>query len=269
MLVFGIVLTGTGVYALVKKNKETDKIEIQKPVITVDNNGDDTISINVKHKKQISKVTYSWNGQSEESIEGEGRAYIQKVIDIPIGTNNLKVTATDVEGTVAEYEGKYVAEEDPKITIDSEGTNIKAKIEGTNKISYITYRWDEEEEKKVEVGDTTYEQTIEIPQGLHTLTMVAVDINNKTTTKQQSVKGVTKPKLTVTTDGKNFIINASDKEKLEKVEFILNGQTYRINLDQKEFEYKYPLSDGENLIEVTVYNTDGLTAVFKAKCTKQ
>ena len=269
MLVFGVGLAGTGVYALLKDNKKTTQEEVVKPTITVENNGDDTITINIKHKKQISKYTYSWNGENEQELNGEGSAYIQKVIDIPIGTNNLKVTAIDVDGTQAEYEGKYVAEEDPKITIDSEGTNIKASITGTNKISYVTYRWDEEEERKVEVGNTTYEQTIEIPKGLHTLTIVAVDINNKTTTKQQEVKGVTKPKLDVKTDGKNFIINASDNEKIEKIEFTLNGQPYSLNVNKKEIQFSYPLVDGENLIKVTVYNTDGLTATFSAKCTKK
>ena len=269
MLIFGVLLAGTGAYALFKNAESSNVEEVVKPTIAVENNGDDTITISVRHKKQISKVTYSWNGENEQTIEGEEKSNIQKVIDIPIGTNNLKVSATDVDGQVSEFEGKYVAEEDPKIAIGTEDTNIKATITATNKITYITYRWDDDEETKVEVGDTSFEQVIEIPQGLHTLTIVAVDVNNKTTTKQQSVKGVTKPKLTVTTDGKNFIINASDDEKLEKVEFILNGQGYRINLNEKEFQYSYPLEDGENKLEVTVYNSDGLTANFKAKCTKQ
>ena len=104
---------------------------------------------------------------------------------------------------------------------------------------------------------------------MHTLTIVAVDINNKTTTKQQEVKGVTKPKLDVKTDGKNFIINASDNEKIEKIEFTLNGQPYSLNVNKKEIQFSYPLVDGENLIKVTVYNTDGLTATFSAKCTKK
>lgn len=269
MLVFGICLAGIGVFAIYKNTTDSQIKEVSKPTISVENNGDDTITINVKHTKQISKITYSWNQESEETIEGEGKANIQKIIDIPIGTNGLKIVATDIDGQVSEYEGKFVAEEDPKINISAEDTNIKATITATNKISYITYRWDEEEENRIEVGDTSTEQLIEIPQGLHTLTIVAVDINNKTTTKQQDVNGVTKPQLTVTTDGQNFIIDATDDEKLEKVEFILNGQGYRININNKEFKYSYPLEEGENKLEVTVYNSNGLTATFKAKCTKQ
>ena len=270
MLVFGIILAGTGAYALYKNVKDSQVEEVVKPTISVENNGDDTITIIVKHEKQIKDIKYSWNQENEQIVEvEEGKTSLQKVIDIPIGTNILKVIATDIDGQITEYEGKFVAEEDPKISIVAEDTNIKATITATNKISYITYRWDEEEEKRVDVGDTSFEQLIEIPQGLHTLTIIAVDINNKTTTKQQDVNGVTKPKLTVTTDGKNFMVNATDDEKLEKVEFILNGQGYRININDKDFNYSYPLEDGENKLEVTVYNSNGLTASFKAKCTKQ
>ncbi len=270
MLIFGIILVGIGAYVLYKNFTESQVEEVIKPKISVENNGDDTITISVKHQKQISNIKYSWNQENEQTIEGEGKTNIQKVIDIPIGTNILNITATDVDGQISDqYEGKFVAEEDPKINISAEGTNIKAVFTATNKISYITYRWDEEEEQKIDVGDTSFEQLIEIPQGLHTLTIIAVDINNKTTTKQQDVNGVTKPKLSVKTDGQNFIIEASDDEKLEKVEFILNGQGYRLNINDKKFNYSYPLEDGENKLEVTVYNSNGLTETFKAKCTKQ
>lgn len=269
LLIFGVLLIATAGVSLYKNAKGAEIKELPKPIISIENNGDDTITISVKHTKQIKEVSYSWNGENEEVIQGDGLAQIQKVIDIPIGTNNLKVTATDVDGQISQNEGKYVAEEDPKIDISAEESNIKISVEGTNKISYITYRWDEEEETKVEIGDMKAEQLVEIPQGLHTLTIVAVDVNNKTTTKQQDVKAVTKPKLKVTTDGKRFIINASDDEKLEKVEFILNGQGYRLNISDKEFEYSYELEEGENKLEVTVYNSNGLTATFKAKCTRQ
>ena len=117
------------------------------------------------------------------------------------------------------------------------------------------------------------EQTIEIPKGLHTLTVIVVDINNKTETKEQEVKGVTKPTLNVTTDGSaNFVINASDEEGIKRVEFIINEtEKYALDLDKvysidqrKEFQYSYPLHDGENKLEVTVYNESGVSETFKA-----
>ena len=42
-----------------------------------------------------------------------------------------------------------------------------------------------------------------------------------------------------------------------------------LNLDgRKELEYKYPLHDGENKLEVTVYNENDLTETFRAMFNK-
>ena len=84
--------------------------------------------------------------------------------------------------------------------------------------------------------------------------------------------GVSKPTVSVTTDSEktHFIIKATDDEKITKVEFRINQdkeQEYELNLDSldyKEFEYVvkediYELKQGENLIEVTVTNSDGVT----------
>ena len=95
----------------------------------------------------------------------------------------------------------------------------------------MTYRWDEEEETRVDINDTKIEHNVDIPVGLHTLTVIVVDSNNKTTTKEQEVKGVTKPKLEVTTDGvANFIIKASDEQGLE----LINENLYQ-DLPQLDF----------------------------------
>ena len=41
---------------------------------------------------------------------------------------------------------------------------------------------------------------IEAIKGLHTLTVIVVDENNNTDTKQQKINGVSKPKITVGVD---------------------------------------------------------------------
>ena len=139
-------------------------------------------------------------------------------------------------------------------------------------MSYMTYRWDEDEEQRVDINNTEIEQSIEIPEGQHTLTVIVVDVNNATQTKTQEVKGVTKPHLEVTADGtENFLIRASDNEGIKRVEFIVNGtDKYAINLDEvysieerKEFEYSYPLQEGENRLEVTAYNESGVSETVK------
>ena len=141
----------------------------------------------------------------------------------------------------------------------------------------MTYRWDEDEEQRVDINNTEIEQSIEIPEGQHTLTVIVVDVNNATQTKTQEVKGVTKPNLEVTADGtENFLIRASDNEGIKRVEFIVNEtDKYAINLDEvysidqrKEFEYSYPLQEGQNKLEVTVYNESDVSETVKVMFNK-
>ncbi len=100
----------------------------------------------------------------------------------------------------------------------------------------MTYRWDDEEEKTIQINNTTLEQEIDAIKGLHTLTVITVDEENNTDTKVQKINGVSKPKVSVTTDDSKsyFIIKASDDEKLSKLQFKINqddNKEYFFNLD--------------------------------------
>ena len=117
---------------------------------------------------------------------------------------------------------------------------------------------------------------IDIPKGQHTLTVVLVDINNKTITKKQEVKGVIKPTISVSVDNPEnpteFIIKASDEVELDAITFIINddeNQKYIVRAEgKKELEQRFPLQDGENRIWATAYNIDGATAEFKGMAKK-
>lgn len=137
----------------------------------------------------------------------------------------------------------------------------------------MTYRWDDGDEQRININSIQTEQSVEIPKGQHKLTVAVVDTNNNTETKEQEVKGVTKPKLEITTDGAaNFVINASDDEGISRVEFIINEtEKYALDLtkvyssadERKTLNYSYPLHDGENKLEVTVYNDSGISETAK------
>ena len=274
ILIFGIFMIGSGSYSMYKEaNKE---VANSKPVIYVEQTAEAEVLLKVTHDKALSKITYEWSKEGVIEVPCNGKKEIDVVIELPKGTNTLTVHASDINGQEIEYEKVYTVKGDITIDIKPEGTNLKITASGKNKLQYMTYRWDEEEETKVDINDDEIEQTIEIPKGLHTLTVIVVDENNKTETEEKEVNGVTKPKLEVTTDGSDFIINASDDQGLTKVEFIINEtEKYRLDLeaelsleDRKEFEYKYPLHDGENKLEVTVYNENDITETFKAMFNK-
>ena len=207
--------------------------------------------------------------QDKDIVNGNNGKYLEKEINIPSGKNTLHVLIVDEDGKEMTYEKQYELESN--IHLEVSGNKIKITYEGNTTISYMTYRWDEEEEKTIEINDTNIDEEIEAIKGLHTLTVIVVDENNNTDTKQQKINGVSKPKVTVSVDEQqeHFVIQASDDEKLSKIEFRLNQdeeQKFELNLEEmdlKELRYVLPselqLSEGENVIEVTVYNSNGVS----------
>ena len=271
ILVFGLGMIGTGSYSMYKEL--TGESVSSKPVIYVEQISETEVLLRVSHDKELSTVTYDWNNEGAIYVPNNGRNEVETTLQIPSGTNTLKVFASDTKGQEIEYEKVYTVESDININIEPEGNNLKVTANGINQLQYMTYRWDNDDETRIDIENNEVEETIEIPRGLHTLTVIVVDINNKTETKEQEVNGVTKPKLEVTTDGaNNFIINASDEQGIKKIEFIINEEEkYLLNLEKelsleerKEFEYSYPLHEGENKLEVTVYNESDVTETFKA-----
>ena len=275
ILIFGVFMVGTGSYSMYQDSK--NETASNKPTISIVENTATQITLQVTHDKELSKVTYQWNNGEAVEIECAGKKKVEEKIEIPSGDNTLTVYASDVNGKESTYQKSYTIEGNIDIDLELDGSNIKITATGKEQLSYMTYRWDDEDETRVDINSQDMEQTVEIPKGQHTLTVIIVDINNETQTKVQEVKGVTKPKVEVTTDGSdNFIIKASDEEGIKKVEFIINETEKNVlNLDQvfsieerKEFEYAYPLHDGENKLEIRVYNESDVCEISRVVVNK-
>lgn len=268
IIMLGVFMIGSGSYSMYQESKKA--YAEAKPTIHVEEISEQEIFIKVEHTKDLAKFTYYWNNEEPTEIQCQGKNF-EQTIEIITGTNTLNVCATDVTGQETKYQKTYTLAGDISIEFTAEGNDIKVKAEGKNELSYLTYRWDDEEEERIDINYMSIEQKIEIPKGLHTLTVIVVDINNTTETKKQEVNGVTKPKVEVTTDGSdNFIIHATDEQGLKKVEFIINeDERNMLNLDgRKELEYPYPLHDGENKLEIRVYNINDVVEISRVKVNK-
>lgn len=263
MIVFGVFMIGTGSYAIYKDN-EASNSEITKPVITESLNEDSTaVILTVTHDKAIDRIEYSWNDNEVQTITGNGRKYIEQEIEIPGGTNTLNVRAIDTQGQEISTQRQFTAEEIINLAVS--GSKLKITAENETEIAYMTYRWDDEEEQRVDINATTVDYEIDIPMGEHDLTVILVDVNNETITKEQKVKGVTKPAIDIDTDdaGEYYLITITDETGLERVELNFRGEERTITVEdgKTELKYKLQLNEGdENRLEITAYNVDGIAS---------
>lgn len=273
LIVMGILMIGSGSYAIYSERKQRDNIPT-KPTIVEEKKGTDAILLKIMHDKAIDTVEYYWNDEEPEIINGNGRKYIEQEIAIPGGRNTLYVRATDVNGQTIDSQVAYEAPE--IINVEVAGSKLKITAEYDKTISYMTYRWNEEDEIREEINSNTVDLEVDIPVGENTITIILVDENNETIEKVQKVKGVTIPQIEVSIDDaqnpENFVIRATDDTGLDRIEFTINnGQKYRLRAlnNETELEYMFKLEPGENYIEAIAYNKEGIESkVFKAKATK-
>ena len=266
MLIFGIFTIGTGAYAVFKNQSEQQEQNLE-PSISIEDKDEETILLKVVHKKNIAKLEYRWNDEESTVVNGNNGKYLERQIKVPSGKNTLHVLVVDEDGKEIPYEKQY--ERESKINFEVSGNKIKITYEGDKEVSYMTYRWDEEEEKTIQINDTKINQEIDAIKGLHTLTVIVVDEDNNTDTKVQKINGVSKPKITVAVDDakQHFVIKASDDEKITTIVFRLNqddNQYWTLNIadmNYNDIQYVVPmeLQSGENTIEVTIKNASGVT----------
>lgn len=262
MIIFGVFMIGTGSYAIYKDN-ESKNSEVTKPTITETQKDEKTVLVSVAHDKAIDRIEYKWNDGEVQTVTGNGRRNIEIEVEIPGGTNTLNVRAVDINGQEISTDIDYTAEDIINLAVS--GSKLKITAENETEISYMTYRWDEEEEQRIDINSTTVDQEIDIPMGEHNLTVILVDVNNETITKEQKVKGVTKPVIEIGADEtrENYLVTITDETGLDRVEVTLRGESRTATVEDNatEVKYRFPLIENdENILEITAYNVDGIAS---------
>ena len=270
IIILGICMISGSVYAKDKINEVV--LASAKPQVDITRNDDDnTVEINVNHVRGIARIAYKWNNDEETVIDGNNRKNISEKIDLIGGENTLTVTIAEENGQSVTYEKKYQVGNIPVIKLEAVSNGVKLTATSEAKIENIVYNWDEGEEQKIEVGNTSYEGIINAPKGKHILNIKVVDESKMEAKKEQEVVGDTEPTVTVKpqfVDGKvAFVIEASDDEKLEKIEITHNGgakQTEEIN--GTTYHKDIIMTTGEtNTLIVTATNLNGLTKTVRVK----
>lgn len=277
LLLFGLVIAGKAIYTVVSNGGISTSKNNNTPNVTTTKQGN-MITITITHNIEISKIVYNWNNGENKEIQGNGSNYMEETLELPVGNNVLNIIVIDAKGNQKTFTKEFVADpSEPQISLELVGTKIKIIAKDNEKLSLITYRWDEEEEKQIVIPEDSsaqVEEEITIPAGQHTLTVVVVNAQNKQITKTQEVKGVVKPKVTIerdTEDPTYVILTAIDEISLMKeMKFWVNGKGYKVVETQEDgtkIQWKFKVEQGENLIKLTGINNDDIEDTVEVRYT--
>lgn len=294
VIVFGMIIAIKSIVSAISNAKNNIKVEQTAPEVDIEQ-GEDEIKLIANHDKPITKIVYSWNDGQEITINGNNRTSITQTIALPDGTNKLTVKITDEIQSVATIEKTFTKiEAEISLSFALVENKIKITATDTKEMDYIMYKWNNEQSKKIELEENTedrkkIETEIEIPEGLNTLTVIAMNKSGQSKTKTQEIEGIASPKITLQKDGEYIIINAKDENIITLINYTLNNQAYRINLTVHdtdyynaieglsvktnsqgniiEMEYRQLMTEkGQNIINITVENKKGAQATASGQC---
>lgn len=277
IIVFGLIVGGIAGF-IIWKNGQGSSGNAQNnaiPKISIDRDGD-YITITIEHSKNLESATYRWNEEEEIILNVSGQSYIQRRIELPVGTNTLTVTAKDVDAEEVITTRDYVVTSTiPTIDLSKPANTIniiRIKVTDDKELAYITYKWNEDgQETRVDPDPMSLknlQKDIEVPEGKSKLFVIAVDTDNNTETVSMEVEGVKKPTIEVYADENYLIIKATDEQGMESLNYTLNGKARSIEPETQTFSeiiYRQQLDVGENMLVVEAINLKGAKKYFQGK----
>ena len=274
LIIFGLILFGQGVYGIVKKDSTQVNKDDETTTISLQQNNSGEVIINVNSQTIISELIYYWNSEASQTISGNGNTTMQQIITMPAGQNTLTVKTIDVHGKQKTETQTFKLDVDkPNISLSVIGNKIKIAVDSKADLAYVTYKWNNEQEKKMDMttfeDKTKYEVEVEIPKGKNTLLVTATDIYENKSEKSQEVKGIAKPvfaKPVINEPYITFTVTSEDDD-IKTIEFFYNGKNYKITEDAikksqnaKKVSYKLTLEKGKNTLIVKATTQNGGTA---------
>ena len=180
IIIFGLILLTIGITNRIKNNSDKGREnEDENTVIieTVPNIEIEPVNYNVNlrvtHDKELSAVIYKWNDNEEVVQEAINNSQYQTVLSVPTGKNKLYVKAIDINGKESSEEEEINGEvEKPFVEVDPlEFNKIKVKVTSQVKIVSVYYKWNNEADVQIPIGEneSLIEQEIDVPLGLNTL----------------------------------------------------------------------------------------------------
>lgn len=284
ILVFGIAIGGVYGYKIYKNNNKEKTIG--EPELSLEST-DEEVTIIAKAEGGISKIIYQWNDGEENIKELGGRTKQEEKIGIPIGNNILKVKVIDQLGQERETTESFTRagqenSDKIKISLDvikegEEKGKLKILVTSELPIKYITYRWNEEEETKIETEEgeekTSLETNIEVKRGKNSIIVFAEDMEGNNNSVENKYDGRLKPEFEVYREDNRLYMKITHDKGFKKIDFIINGQelTYDetkadYNSEKQIVEYYFNLQEGENSVEITAYSNEDTNDTYEGRC---
>lgn len=293
LLLFAIVSI-TLVLNISQKNKKARNIaqeskkENTKPIINI-NEQDGKLNIEIKHVTNLDKVVYSWNeDQSTEKVYSDlmNSNFILNNIEIPLGENKFDLLVIDEHKVEEKFSKTFINEngndiEKPNIEFeditDDNTKSIKINVKDNKELQKVTYAWNDEEEKEVELSDEDKKDVkfkVEIKTGKNnTLKITATDKAGNELIRTRNFDGLLIPEVSfdISEDKTKFIIIFKHPEGVKGISYKFNGQRYSSELTEKTTvgQAIIDLVPGDNLIEdIVATSVDGMESEPKTKNVK-
>ena len=283
--VLGIAIVSIFAARAMKKRGSSSGGNASKPQVAItydEDNADDFISVSLKSDVGIEKITYTWDNDVPVTENLGGRPSYDLKIDIPIGATSIQVEVTDVNGQTTSSTQSVVpstSSEKPVIkpvVIEGEdGKQLKIVATSGVPIKYITYKWNDEEEVRIdaEEEDTTFETIIELRIGNNDIALTVVDNNNNKGTYKSPIVTKNDPIIDVTRNEDRLYLKVSHEKGLKKIEYDVNGETYvydekysAYDPAQKEVEFSFAMEEGENTVVITAISNEETETVYRGRC---
>jgi len=271
ILIFGISLIISGVYAISNNNKAkktASNVESIEPTIIADKVDESKVSINVTHGVTLEKIEYDWDGNNSQTVKAVANQTQISVNDIgiPTGEHTLNVKVIDIKGKTYNKNFSFSCAEgidsvNPVINIVIEKTRIEISAEDETELQFITYRLgngneetiypDENNKKKIsKVLDLELAETTDIY-------VRAVDTSNNEATKQETIVVYPKPKIEFkgSNDASEIYVTVKSTTPITKITVNLNGTNQEVPIQgQTEYTFKIKVSKaGRNDITVEAF----------------
>lgn len=284
ILVFGIAIGGVYGYKIFKNSNKEDTIG--EPELSLEST-EEEVTIVAKAEAGISKIVYQWNDEEENTKELSGRTKQEEKIGIPVGDNTLKVKVIDQIGQERETTQSFTREgqgNSEKIQIilepieeGEEKGKLKISVTSELPIKYMTYRWNEEEETKIETEEgeekTSLETNIEVKRGKNSIIVFAEDMEGNNNSVEKKCDGRLKPKFEVYREDNRLYMKITHDKGFKKIDFIINGQelTYDetkadYDSEKQNVEYYLNLKEGENYVKITAYSNEDTSDIYEGRC---